>query len=282
MDRNRLIAVFLAIGGIVAIVYLSKRFVSPTVSPYPQTPSQDETTSLAPSTTSSSAPGITDAVSSADDTQDGNSSSSVSVRTVSLGDPVPVLPSQQALGHIRLPDGATYAADALSIFTRPAQVNTGGPLMLRVDATLRIGNRAMPMRIFYRPNADMTLEQLQRLFPNAVVTEANTGFGMGNEYEMLAQDDAGVVSTTSVDGLPMKKFIRDWGSGVSSDVAAYLFPQASVEWADAILVDVFNVWPDATLPPTLNSAFIDQLHRSGDARAAPYVMVDQLVRSFTF
>ncbi len=267
--RTQAIALLMAVCGIVVIYFLAQRFIHP-----PGSISRPFQT-LSGSTVSSLPGAFADIASDA--------SSETSTEQESSAAPSTLLSDVSAqFGQMNLPSGAKYKSEATYIFEPPATETSWPALMVRVDGTLTFQGKEITVHGFFEPSSNVTADQLQSLFPGAKRMEANTDFGMGSELDLFQNPTTDVDPFTTQQGLQGRKFIMDWGSGISSDIASYLLPQVPLQQFNRVLIDFVDVWPGTDLPSTLNTKFINDLTASNDTHAQPYSMLDQLIQSLQF
>ncbi len=284
MDRNRLIAVLLAIGGIVAIVFLSKRFVVSPASPFTRIEEQ----SVSSQQNESEFAVVNETASAASASFQGASISGnppVSSSADLTETRVPIVPAYPSLGSMRMPEDASYSFNSGSIFVPLPTDKAPYSIMVRIDGTYTFQGREAAVQIFFKPKPGVTQDQLSQMYSAFSSVQASTEFGTGNVEDAFANTPpSDIPSFETEQGLKGHEFILALNErNYFRDVDGYVLDQIPLETFSSVMITFLNAWPQSSaLPSSFGTEFVNRLQQEDDPRADLYTALDQSVHSFAF
>jgi hypothetical protein len=112
--------------------------------------------------------------------------------------------------------------------------------MIRLSYTLTCMNKDILLRIYYRPKANININEISREF-NLELSNANSTFGTGSSYDQLKTDgrSGDIILNNGEYG---RFYFGNWGTEWSYDIAAFLFEKQFNKSFDGLLIIFHNLW----------------------------------------
>ena len=127
--------------------------------------------------------------------------------------------------------------------------------------------------IFLRPKKGVTAEALSQ-YNGLPIKPFNGTFGRGASFEAIISDQSRS-KEFRIGNKFGRRFLSEWGSGISQDILSYYFTLDKHKFYDGCIVQFQNLWPEwGALPDDYSPDLIDTLTLNVGDTAVPFTRSD--------